>query len=212
MAFLWIDRDRSVREPYEYKSLQKSPRVPSAKAVEGVDPDRSSGNPLFLPDSDASKKDSSRGHEAYQAAIEKRKLERVFFAEHIMTSPVKTLDSSTSLEEAINFIQENRFRHIPVVSDSGHLLGIVSDRDLFKHYFQVKEGMTNLVDNISGLIRTRILTATPDTHLREIAKIMFEERIGAMPILGPEDGLAGIITRSDILRAMVNKAPLELWV
>ena len=41
---------------------------------------------------------------------------------------------------------------------------------------------------------------------------MFKERIGAMPIVDDQGTLVGILTRSDILRVLVNKAPLQLWV
>jgi len=33
-----------------------------------------------------------------------------------------------------------------------------------------------------------------------------------MPIVDPKENLVGIITRSDILRTLVDHAPLELWV
>ena len=57
-----------------------------------------------------------------------------------------------------------------------------------------------------------VITATPDTRIREIARLLIERRIGAMPIMDKYDNLVGIITRSDVLRAVVNHAPLELWV
>ena len=65
---------------------------------------------------------------------------------------------------------------------------------------------------IQGLITERVLVASPDTEIREVAKILFEHRIGAMPVISSSERLVGIITRSDILRTLVNRAPLELWI
>jgi acetoin utilization protein AcuB len=57
-----------------------------------------------------------------------------------------------------------------------------------------------------------VLTAHPDTSIRDIARVFFEERIGAVPIVDRGETLVGIVTRSDILRTILNSAPLELWV
>jgi CBS domain-containing protein len=40
---------------------------------------------------------------------------------------------------------------------------------------------------------------------------MFQEKIGALPILDEAGKLVGIITRSDILKTVMNTVPLELW-
>ena len=58
----------------------------------------------------------------------------------------------------------------------------------------------------------QVLTAHPDTEIRTIARVMFEERIGAMPIVSEAGTPVGIITRSDILRTVMNKVPFELWI
>jgi CBS domain-containing protein len=58
---------------------------------------------------------------------------------------------------------------------------------------------------------TQVLIATPDTPIRDIARTMVEERIGSLPILDLRDTLVGIITRSDILRALITHGPMRLW-
>jgi len=58
----------------------------------------------------------------------------------------------------------------------------------------------------------RVLTAHPDTEIRTIARVLFEERIGAMPIVNEAGLPKGILTRSDILRTVMNQVPFELWI
>jgi len=41
---------------------------------------------------------------------------------------------------------------------------------------------------------------------------MFEERIGAMPMVNEGGTPLGMITRSDILRTVMNQVPFELWI
>jgi len=55
------------------------------------------------------------------------------------------------------------------------------------------------------------LSATPTTEIREIALVMLDEHVSAIPILDSSRHLVGILTTSDILRAIVHRNPLELW-
>ena len=134
-------------------------------------------------------------------------------ADQIMSAPVITLAQGATLDEAWELIRKRRFRHVPVLSDEGKLMGIISDRELLQAAARIgTAGAERAAETVGELIEARVLTAHPDTPIREIARILFEERIGAMPIVGEDGTLVGIITRSDILRALINHAPIELWV
>jgi acetoin utilization protein AcuB len=119
-------------------------------------------------------------------------------AEQIMTSSVVTLAPDSTRERARELLRRFRFRHLPIVGDHGRIVGIVSDRDV--------AGTGILQDVMIG----RVLTAEPGTSIRELARVMVEERINALPIV--ESGrLVGIVTTTDVLRAIVRGAPVELW-
>ena len=139
-------------------------------------------------------------------------------AHQIMTSPVITLRPDTMITEAWHLFRERRFRHIPVVTADGKIYGIISDRDLLRYAATsgkvppYSESTPEATTPIANLTKTRVIASTRDTEIREIAKILFEQRVGAMPVVTDKGQLEGIITRSDILRTLVNHAPLELWV
>jgi len=139
-------------------------------------------------------------------------------AHQIMSTPVTTLTPETSILDAWTLFRQTRYRHIPVVDEAGRLAGIVSDRDLLR--YAAVNGRIPPYDGdspeartpIATLMKPRVLTATPDTEIRQIARVLIEQHIGAMPIMDYGGTLRGIVTRSDILRALVTHAPLELWV
>ena len=132
--------------------------------------------------------------------------ERAVIAEQIMTAPVISMTRETPLAEARKLFREHRFRHVPIVTKEKQIIGIISDRDLLHH------PGTDLQQPVSELAVERVIVATPDTEIREIAAIFFQQRIGAMPIINSSEKLIGIITRSDILRTVVRHAPLEIWI
>lgn len=156
---------------------------------------------------------------AYSATLQMPK-ERgpALHAHQIMTSPVVTLYQETTITQAWTLFRERRFRHVPIITRDRKIYGILSDRDLLR-FAAVSGKVPPYADNgpeasmgITSLIKTRVITASQDTEIRQIARILFEQRIGVMPIVSEAGLLEGLITRSDILRTLVNHAPLELWV
>jgi CBS domain-containing protein len=64
---------------------------------------------------------------------------------------------------------------------------------------------------LARVMSSRVLSATPTTEIREIAYVMHKEQVSAIPILDSSRHLVGILTASDILRAIFHRSPLELW-
>ena len=164
---------------------------------------------------------SSTSHVAARAYQESNDIpssrQPAILAKQIMTTPVFTLAAAAPLSEAWQAIQTNRFRHIPILSKAGTLIGILSDRDLLRATIQMASTTSRKIDSgaaapVQKIMTTNILSATPDTEIRVIARVMFEERIGAMPLVNDQEKVVGILTRSDILRTVVNEAPFELWI
>ncbi len=137
--------------------------------------------------------------------------------QEIMSSPVYALPMTASLTEAWAFLQERRFRHIPIQTKDSSLGGILSDRDLARA--TVNSALAGVkgasyLDQISiqAYVKSPVLVAKPETKIWSIAKVLLDERIGAMPIMGSQGDLVGMITRTDILRALVAHPNFHRWI
>jgi acetoin utilization protein AcuB len=138
-------------------------------------------------------------------------------ARDIMSSPVVTLPLTASLSQAWDVVHSKRFRHIPILGADDSLVGILSDRDLLRGTMEAflsgTTWSTKQVESpIRNLVSHPVLVAAPDAELRAIARVLLEERIGALPIVSEAEGLVGMITRSDILRVMVAHPDFDQWV
>jgi acetoin utilization protein AcuB len=138
-------------------------------------------------------------------------------AREIMSSPVITLPVTASLSQAWEVVHSKRFRHIPVLGPDDSVIGILSDRDLFRGTMEaVLSGTTwsnkQVETPIRNLVSYPVLVAAPDAEIRAIARVLLEERIGALPIVSEAEGLVGMVTRSDILRVMVAHPDFDQWV
>ena len=138
---------------------------------------------------------------------ERRREPSVRVAER-MARAVVTIRRDATTETAWNLMKSRGIRHLPVVDAEGRLIGIVTDRDLR----QVPFGPESVGRAVPvGLPIERIMTAAvisvrPDANLFEAARLMHEQKIGALPVV--EDGrLVGILTETDLLRALSTMSP-----
>jgi acetoin utilization protein AcuB len=74
----------------------------------------------------------------------------------------------------------------------------LSDRDFLRE----NSNMQNLEKIIGEVMSKSVLTVPETTEIHILAKILFEERIGALPIINSEKSLSGIVTRGEILKAL----------
>ena len=143
--------------------------------------------------------------EAYRKKPIHHTRKAALIAQDLMTSPVCCILIDLTLAKAQEMMQQKRFRHLPVVTQEGKLTGMLSDRD----FIRIQKGTTVVV---SSLMSSKVLTATPETSLQLIAESLLEHQIGALPIVNQDHQVVGILTTTDILRAIVTKAPIDLWV
>ena len=96
----------------------------------------------------------------------------------------------------------------------GTLVGMVSYGDLLHHVPELITAADQRQASrrrLAEIMTSRVISATPVTEIREIARVMLDERIHAVPILDHNRGLVGILTTRDLLEGIANHGPLELW-
>ncbi|MFS8523628.1 MAG: CBS domain-containing protein [Limnochordales bacterium] len=120
-----------------------------------------------------------------------------------------TVGPETSAPDARKLMEEHDIRRLPVVQD-GKLVGIVTLTDLLRAAPSPATSLSiwelnYLLDKIkvAELMTRDVVTATPDTDLQAVAKIMAERKIGGIPVV-EGDKVIGIITESDVFRALVK--------
>jgi acetoin utilization protein AcuB len=126
-----------------------------------------------------------------------------------MTKKVFTVEPDDYLADAISIMREKQIKHIPVLK-SGRLKGIISDRDI-KEYSPSKATTLDIYElhyllaktKIRAIMKTKVVTTTPDTPVEEAAMTLLDHAIGCLPVM--EGGsLVGIISDRDIYRALVD--------
>ncbi|WP_247648440.1 CBS and ACT domain-containing protein [Pseudodesulfovibrio sp. zrk46] len=124
-----------------------------------------------------------------------------------MTKNVISLGVNSSVMDAAEILHEKNIRQFPVIDSSGHLVGIVSDRDIrdaMPSKFIPGDAVTHKGGGLYTLTASDIMTMDPITvssnsAINEVAELLVKYKIGGVPVV--DDGeLTGIITQADVLR------------
>ncbi len=118
----------------------------------------------------------------------------------LMKSAVLSLPATASLDTAWSYLEEAGIRHLPVADPQGHLVGVVSQRDLLR-----ARDLMRAADNrrqplrLGDVMHTEVLKVPPELPAHEAAAMMIEHKIGMLPVVDAEDHIVGIVTETDFL-------------
>jgi CBS domain-containing protein len=147
----------------------------------------------------------------------------------IMTRSVVTIAPNTTIQDAIRLMLGQRISGLPVVDASGELVGILTEGDLLRRaetgteprhsgWLNFLRGPARAAEDfvrshgryVEEVMTRTVYTVEEDSTLEHVVDLMEKRRVKRLPVL--KDGrLAGVISRSDLLRAVATKlaeAPL----
>jgi CBS domain-containing protein len=120
----------------------------------------------------------------------------------IMTSPLLTITPDRPMLDASHLMEANHVRYL-CVSDKDEIVGIISMRDLARHFVDSEGGPIRDLDNVyrplSVLMHTTIETIARERTVLEAAQMMAEKRIGSLLLLAAGE-MVGIVTETDLVR------------
>ena len=133
----------------------------------------------------------------------------MFVKDQMTVNPV-TVTSATTIADAAELMKKHRFRRLPVV-DIGKLVGIVTDRDLRKASpssattLSVHEADYLLSKAlIKDIMTKKVLSIGSEATIEEAALVMYNNRIGGVPVVDKNQDVVGIITETDIFKCLVD--------
>ena len=142
----------------------------------------------------------------------------------VMTRDVTTVSPSTPVRDVAALMVERRVSGVPVV-DRGRVVGIVTDGDLYRRaelgterrctsffelLFKRHPGATAYVEahgrTARDVMTTDVIAVSPETTLLQAADLFEAKRLRRVPVIADE-GLVGIISRADLVRALASTPP-----
>lgn len=137
-------------------------------------------------------------------------------AGQIMGSPLLSIPSDRLMLDASHFMEKHGIRHL-CVTEGRHIVGLISIRDLVKHFVYAEKGPIRDLDDVyrplSVLMRRDIETIDREATLLTVARRMADKRIGALMVTQAGE-VAGIVTERDLIHKGMaqNQDPAQVRV
>jgi IMP dehydrogenase len=133
-------------------------------------------------------------HKNMPIADQARQVEIVKRAENGMISNPVTIRKGATVGNALALMAEYKIGGIPVVDESGYLVGIVTNRDL-----RFQRDMTKEIDGV--MTKNNLITTSRSTDLEAAADILQQYKIEKLPVVDENNKLVGLLTYKDITKA-----------
>ncbi|NYB51149.1 MAG: CBS domain-containing protein [Methanobacteriaceae archaeon] len=153
--------------------------------------------------------------------------------EDAMEKEVITFKVDDRIIDVAGRLRENKISGAPVVNNEGHLVGIISEGDIMRlievhsphmnlilpapldlielplrmkyEMDEITEDMNKAASILIGEIMTKkVVTISPDADISDAAKLMDTHDVKRLPVVDSQGKMVGIITRGDIIGAMVR--------
>lgn len=149
---------------------------------------------------------------AYKDALPKRASSTIVHADQIMSTPVLTTLVSTPPESCWELLNNNGVGQVPVIGETGVLAGIIAKHDLFKAMVIDGDTIVRKAEKpLAQIMSPQVVTADPVSDIRRIAQVLDDYHFNSLPITDYNDQLVGMVTRTDIIRAVARHPSLSLW-
>jgi CBS domain-containing protein len=133
----------------------------------------------------------------------------------VMTLDVVTATAGMPLSEVADTLVRERLRAIPVIDEEGHVLGLITDRQVMTHF------LPSLLDPDAGaparppvmqdgevrdVMERTVMCVNEDEPLGDVVRLMLDKEIERLPVVR-EGILVGFLTRGDIIRRLLGGSP-----
>ncbi|MDY0227778.1 CBS domain-containing protein [Desulfomicrobium apsheronum] len=148
-------------------------------------------------------------------------------AQDIMTAEVITISPDADITEAVKILLDKGVNGLPVVDESGHLVGILCQSDLVRmqkslpipSLFTLLDGFVPLssstlleaevkriaASKVSDAMSTKVVTIGPDMTIDEIAALMVDKKFHTLPV-ADNGKLLGIVGKKDVLKTLIPRS------
>lgn len=128
----------------------------------------------------------------------------------IMISNVFSVKTTDSIHLARMMMKDKGIRHLPVVDEAGEFIGLLTQRSLLNHAFNIVEkfGLSGLEKRelrspVKEIMTTECITVPPDAGLITVGELFIIKKVSCLPVV-KENQLKGIVTSVDFVKLALH--------
>ena len=127
------------------------------------------------------------------------------FIANLLSRACITVQHDHTLRQVAGILSGNNIGAVPVLDDTSHLAGIISERDLVR---TMTEKITLDTGTAADLMTRQLVTASSDISSSELMTLMTQHKIRHIPIVDGQK-LRGIVSIGDVVKRLLEKLETE---
>ena len=127
------------------------------------------------------------------------------FIANLLSRACITVQHDHTLRQVADILSGNNIGAVPVLDDTGHLAGIISERDLVR---TMTKKITLDTGTAADLMTRQLVTASSDISSSELMTLMTQQKIRHIPIVDGQK-LLGIVSIGDVVKRLLEKLETE---
>ncbi|MFC1894170.1 CBS domain-containing protein [Chloroflexota bacterium] len=136
------------------------------------------------------------------------KLKEIWDLKYFKYRTAVTVGPNETIAAAIEKLVEHDRGSLPVCSNNGELLGVITERDIVRKLFARKDASTQETE-IKEIMSTPVIIGSPDDDANYALSVMKEKRIRHLPIVDNRN-LIGMISMRDLLGVQLEECRTEV--
>jgi CBS domain-containing protein len=130
----------------------------------------------------------------------------------LMTKKIVTIDHKSTIVQAVTLMSNMRVRRLPIVSQSGELKGMLTNKDVLRHLGNRSRSRDSIFNApISEMMTREVIKVDEDDDVRVAASRMMIFGIGGLLMEGPSP-LSGLLTERDLVKKLVDVRSVNFLV
>lgn len=144
------------------------------------------------------------------AKIEKQ--DNLYHVEDIMSEDCLCIEKNKTLDEAYTFLKDNKINQVPVITENRQLDSMINKKFILNMIMADINNASYIVDKkIGEFLLPEVITTDPISDIRRVAKVMIDFKLDAMPVVSQSGTLKGIVSKTDILKAISQITNFRIW-
>lgn len=183
----------------------KSVRKPNKAEVLDLQQDVAKDETLVIQGNESEAVANDNAIANYRQMLHLNERSEIVHTYQLMTHPVITIYSSETIGHTYQEMLKHRVNQFPVISPQLEIVGLINRLEVIDANYQKPQNA------ITDIMQTEVITIDPVSDVRRAAQAMYDYKLSALPVVNEQDHLVGIITKTDILKALIKDPPLSLW-
>ncbi len=138
--------------------------------------------------------------------------DNIYHVEDIMTKDCLYIEKNRSLSEAYDLLKDYQISQIPVISENKKIDSMVSKKFILDMIVDDLDNPRYVMEKkLNDFFLPEVITTDPFSDIRRVAKVMIDFKLDAIPVVTQYGDLVGIVSKTDIIKALSSFTNFKLW-